>query len=262
MGASKASLEWHGSTLLRRVAGLLRRTLDGPVVVVGAAGQALPALPAGCELVADARPDRGPLEALAAGLGALAGRADVAFVSATDAPLLHPAFVAAVLAGLDADHDVCLPVLDGIGHPLSAAYRVGPAAAAAHALLAADRLRLGLLLDHCRVRRLGAGDLLSSEPLARADPRLESVVNLNGNADYAAARARPAPSILLRPEPGAPATARRAATLAAAAAVAGVALGGAGDIVGVVNGRPASADPELPLVSGDVVAFACRAPQA
>ncbi|MEA2301885.1 MAG: molybdenum cofactor guanylyltransferase, partial [Solirubrobacteraceae bacterium] len=32
MGAPKACLEWHGSTLVRRVAGILGRTLDGPVV--------------------------------------------------------------------------------------------------------------------------------------------------------------------------------------------------------------------------------------
>ena len=262
MGAAKASLEWHRvdppapcrrpPAADARRAGRRRRR----------PGQTLPALPARCELVVDGRPDRGPLEALAAGLGALAGRADVAFVTATDAPLLHPAFVAAVLAALDADHDVCLPVLDGRSHPLSAAYRVGAAAAAAADLLAADRLRLGLLLDRCRVRRLDAADLLAWAPLARADPRLESVVNLNDIADYAAARARPAPSIHLAGGPGTPLTAARAATLAAAALAAGVVLGAGDELAAEVNGWPAAADPELPLVAGDVVTFARRTTQA
>ncbi|HEV2753369.1 MAG TPA: NTP transferase domain-containing protein, partial [Solirubrobacteraceae bacterium] len=54
MGAAKAALEWHGSTLLRRVAGLVARGVDGPVVVVRAPGQALPALPATIELADDA----------------------------------------------------------------------------------------------------------------------------------------------------------------------------------------------------------------
>jgi hypothetical protein len=54
MGAPKASLEWHGSTLLYRAAALLARVVDGPVVVVAAPGQQLPELPAGAEV--DRRP--------------------------------------------------------------------------------------------------------------------------------------------------------------------------------------------------------------
>ena len=45
MGRPKASLEWHGSTLLHRVTGIVSRAVDGPVVVVRAAlahGSALP----------------------------------------------------------------------------------------------------------------------------------------------------------------------------------------------------------------------------
>src|ERR687897_869016 len=42
MGRPKATLDWHGSTLLRRAAGIVGRAVDGPVVVVRAAGQELP----------------------------------------------------------------------------------------------------------------------------------------------------------------------------------------------------------------------------
>jgi molybdopterin-guanine dinucleotide biosynthesis protein A len=254
MGAPKAWLEWHGSTLLRRVAGLLLRATGGPVVIVRAAGQALPALPAACEVVEDARPDRGPLEALAAGFGVLAGRAEAAFVCATDAPLLHPDFVAAVLAGLRPGDEICLPSVAGVDHPLAAAYRLSVAPAVAD-LLAADRLRLGLLLDARRVRRLAAADLLADRRLAGSDPRLESLLNLNRAGDYAAARRRPPPAISLRC-PGAPAVTTRAATLGGAAAAAGVGLPGDGALVATVNGRIAVLDPELPLVAGDAVAFA------
>ncbi len=45
MGTAKAWLEWHGSTLLRRVGGILERSVDGPIVVVRAAGQRLPEIP-------------------------------------------------------------------------------------------------------------------------------------------------------------------------------------------------------------------------
>src|SRR5690349_8268256 len=71
MGTDKASLDWHGTTLLRRAVGIAHRAVDGPVIVVRAAGQRLPLLPDGVELAQDARPDRGPLEGLAAGLDTL-----------------------------------------------------------------------------------------------------------------------------------------------------------------------------------------------
>ena len=97
MGTPKAALEWHGSTLLRRVTGIVARATGGPVVVVRAPGQELPALPRNVEVTEDAREGRGPLQGLAAGLAAVDGRAEVAFVSSTDAPLLHPAFVRLVV---------------------------------------------------------------------------------------------------------------------------------------------------------------------
>ena len=96
MGRPKAALEWHGSTLLERVCGIVARAVDGPLVVVRAPGQELPALPPAVELVDDAHEGRGPLQGLAAGLAALGGRAERAYVSSTDVPLLHPAFVHAL----------------------------------------------------------------------------------------------------------------------------------------------------------------------
>src|SRR4051795_2243728 len=81
MGSPKAALEWHGSTLLRRVCGIVGRAVDGPVVVVRAPEQELPALPDSIEVVEDAREGRGPLQGLAAGLAALRDEAPVAYVS-------------------------------------------------------------------------------------------------------------------------------------------------------------------------------------
>jgi molybdopterin-guanine dinucleotide biosynthesis protein A len=50
MGSAKATLEWHGSTLLQRTVGIAVRAVDGPVFVVRAPGQQLPALPAPVEV--------------------------------------------------------------------------------------------------------------------------------------------------------------------------------------------------------------------
>src|SRR5215472_13178491 len=123
MGTPKAALEWHGSTLLRRTAGILSRVSDGPVVVVRAPGQALPPLPAGTEVVADPREGLGPVQGIAAGLAALTGRAEVAFVAATDLPFLHPEFVRRLVRGTLPGVDVALPAVRGFRQPLAAAYR-------------------------------------------------------------------------------------------------------------------------------------------
>lgn len=254
MGRPKAALEWHGSTVLRRVVGIVGRAVGGPVVVVRAPGQPLPALPADVVVVEDAREGRGPLQGLAAGLAALEGRAAVAYVSATDVPLLHPAFARRVLAALGPDADVALPVLGGRPHPLSAAYRVA-LRGAVDGLLADGQLRATALLERCRVRRLDAAALLADRALAGADPALRSVLNLNEPADYEAARSRPAGEVTVR-GPGGPdrrdaAVTVRAATLGAAASAVGARLGAG--VLAAINGGRVSGDPEEPLVDGDRV---------
>jgi molybdopterin-guanine dinucleotide biosynthesis protein A len=240
MGRPKATLEWHGSTLVRRAAGLAGRVVDGPVVVVRAEGQELPALPAGVEVAQDARAARGPLQGIAAGLAVIGARADVVFVCAVDVPLLHPALARHVIASLAADDEIALPEAHGFPHPLAAAYRT-TVARHLHDLLREDRLGTRALLARCRVRRLDAAALLADPAVAAADPELHSLLNLNEPAEYDAARARPAPAITV--------TGRgdvRAATLAQA-----------GEGPATVNGRPTS-DPEEPLFAGDVVAFVMR----
>lgn len=258
MGTPKAALEWHGSTLLRRVTGIVERGVDGPVLVVRAPGQALPALPDAVEVVEDAREGVGPLQGIAAGLAALEDRAEAAYVSSTDAPLLHPAFVRSVLARLDDGVDVVLPHARGFAQPLAAAYRTS-LRKLIDRLLAADRVRPAFLYEECRVRRVEDAELLADRALAAADPALDSVLNLNEPADYEAARARAAPEVTVRRfgplarNGGSGPLTLRAATLATAAHAAGVTLDE--HVVAALNGDQISRDPELPLAAGDTVAF-------
>ena len=272
MGTPKAALEWHGSTLLRRTVGIIARVTDGPVVVVRAPGQLLPALPAGVEVVDDPREGLGPLQGLAAGLAAIAGRAEIAFVCSTDMPFLHPAFVRRVLravaAGTDgadrADRadgadgaDVGLPVARGFPQPLAAAYRTA-LAPVAQRLVAQQRLRPAFLFEECAVARLDEAALLADPVLAALDPDLDSVLNVNEPADYQAARARPAPEVTIQ-RFGALADghrgpqAVRAATVAGAAAAAGIALDG--HVVAALNGDQITRDGQTPLATGDTVFF-------
>lgn len=259
MGTAKASLEWHGSTLLHRVCGLISRVVDGPVVVVRAPGQELPTLPPGIEVSEDAREGRGPLEGLAAGLSALDGRARAAYVSSTDVPLLHPAFVKTVVGAVAReDVDVALPVAQGFRHPLAAAYRT-ELLADVEELIAAERMRPAFLFERCRVRELSEEDLLSDRALAKGDPDLLSLINVNEPQEYEQARAREAPAVSVRCFGTLANGARRkplatgAATLGAAARAAGITLDR--HVVAALNGDQISRDPELPLVAGDSVAF-------
>jgi molybdopterin-guanine dinucleotide biosynthesis protein A len=258
MGSPKAALEWHGSTLLRRVTGIVARSVDGPVIVVSAPGQALPALDGAVEVAADEREGRGPLEGLAAGLAAIGDRADVAYVSSTDVPLLHPAFVRRVVGALDDAVDVVVPEVGGHRQPLSAAYRTG-LLSTVDELIAADRMRPAFLFERARVLHMGEADLLANGALARLDPALASVSNLNEPADYERARTLPAPEIVVeRFGPLAkPAGSRRKTvrgwSLGAVATAVGLALDE--HIVAALNGDKITRDPELPLVRGDSVAF-------
>ena len=257
MGQPKAGLEWHGSTLLRRVVGLVQRGVDGPVVVVRAAGQDLPSLPGAVEVLEDDSVARGPLQGMATGLGALQDRASHAFVCSTDLPLLHPAFVRAVVrAGQDAD--VALPVVQGHRQPLAACYRTG-LADRARALLAEGRPRPAFLLEGADVRTLDDLALLADPALAKVDPALSSVTGVNTPEQYAALRALPAPEVVVQRygvlasggERGEQSV--RAATLAAAAQAVGLVLDR--HVLAAVNGDQMVRDPELPLASADLVAF-------
>jgi molybdenum cofactor guanylyltransferase len=260
MGRPKAALEWHGTTLLERVVGIVGRAVDGPVVVVKAPGQELPPLPQDVAVATDAREGRGPLQGLAAGLRALDGAAEYAYVSSTDVPLLHPAFVSVVLRAAEReDVDVALPVAHGFRHPLAAAYRAS-LLAPVEELIAEDRMKPAFLFERANVHELDETALLRDRELAGADPELLSLLNLNEPEEYERARARAAPAVtvrrfgaLARNGAGHEAVPVRAATLGAAAAAAGIDLDR--HVVAALNGDQISRDPGYPLAAGDAVAF-------
>lgn len=258
MGTPKAELAWHGSTLLHRAAGVLGRAVDGPVVVVAAPGQELPPLPEGVGVVEDPVEGLGPMQGLARGLAAVADRAESAFVCSTDLPFLHPAFVRRVLRGLTDGVDVALPVARGFRQPLAAAYRTS-LAGLIDSLLGEGELRPGMLFKHCTVIRLDDEQLLADAELARLDPELASVVNVNTPEDYAAAVAQEPPEVAVE-RFGALARGGghrphrvRAATVGQAAQRVGLALDR--HVVAAVNGEQLSRDGGQPLVAGDTVAF-------
>jgi molybdopterin-guanine dinucleotide biosynthesis protein A len=261
MGTSKAALEWHGSTLLYRTVAIVARATGGPVVVVRASCQELPDLPNGTQVIDDPRQGKGPVQGIAAGLAALEGQAEAAFISSTDMPFLHPAFIRRVLRAVteDAGTDVALPVARGYPQPLAAAYRVSLAASAGR-LVEEDRLRPAFLFSECATVRLDDAALKADPLISVLDPDLDSVVNINTPGDYQEACARPAPEVTVQlfgalaigDSPRGPLSVR-AATVGAAASAMRLAFGR--HVTAALNGDQITRDGATPLAAGDTVYF-------
>jgi len=164
--------------MLPRVVRLLGEAV-APIVAVAAPGQETPPLLPEIEIIRDPEPGRGPLQGLAAGLEALRGRADAAYVSSCDVPFLRPAFVRRLIE-LFGDFAICVPEVGGYRHTLAAVYRIEAAAVAAR-LLAEDRLRPAFLFEEMPTR------IVLPEELADVDPTFQSLRNLNTPAEYEAA---------------------------------------------------------------------------
>ena len=199
MGRPKASLEWHGSTLLHRVTGIVARAVDGPVVVVRAPDQELPdAAAAACASSRTPPRDAARFRASPPGSPPWPTRPRWPTSPRPTCPSSTPRSSRAVLrAAKQEDVDVALPVVHGFRHPLAAAYRTS-LLPAVEELIAEDRMRPAFLFERSRVRELTEDDLLRDRELAEADPELLSVLNVNEPDDYERARARAAPSVTVR----------------------------------------------------------------
>lgn len=178
MGQPKAWLPFNGEVLLARVVRLLSAATPR-IVVVAAPAQDVPPLPAGVVIVRDEERGRGPLQGLAAGLAALEGQAEVAYLTACDAPFLRPAFVGRLLE-LQGDQLICVPRVGEYYQPLAALYRL-EVLPTVRRLLAEDRLRPYFLFGEVPTRVVTAAEL------AGVDPTWQTLRNLNTPADYAAA---------------------------------------------------------------------------
>jgi molybdopterin-guanine dinucleotide biosynthesis protein A len=178
MGRPKAWLPFGTEHLLERVVRIVSQVVS-PVVVVAAQGQDVPELPPGVEIARDEHEGLGPLAGLAAGLAALADRAQAAYLSSCDAPLLKAAFVARMVELLE-DYDLAIPRDGQYHHPLAAVYRM-ELETTVRELIAAGRLRPFFLLERTRAREIDVIELRA------IDPQLWSLRNINTPQEYEAA---------------------------------------------------------------------------
>jgi len=178
MGKPKAWLPFAGELMLPRVVRLLSEVVR-PIVVVAAPDQEVPPLPSEVSIVRDEEKGRGPLQGLLAGLTALDGHADAAYLSSCDVPFLRPAFVHRLIQLLG-EHQICVPHVGEYHHPLAAVYRL-EVAETVRRLLTDDRLRPFFLFQEVPTH------VVETEELAGVDPSFQTLRNLNTPEDYEAA---------------------------------------------------------------------------
>jgi molybdenum cofactor guanylyltransferase len=180
MGRPKAWLPFAGEIMLARVVRLLGEAV-APIVVVAAPEQQVPPLPTAIRMVRDEEKGRGPLQGLAAGLAALEGYAEAAYLSSCDVPFLRPAFVQRLI-DLLGQHAICVPQVGDYHHPLAAVYRL-EVKAVVDQLLAENRLRPFFLFEAVSTR------IVQPAELADVDPTFQTLRNLNTSEEYQAALA-------------------------------------------------------------------------
>ena len=175
MGRSKADLPFGDELMLQRVVRILSEVVR-PIVVVGAPQQELPPVPRAIEIVRDRISDRGPLQGLAAGLRALVGKCDAAYVCSCDVPLLKVAFVKRMIELLGRQQ-ITVPYVGSFHHPLAAVYRLD-VIEQVNDLLAADRRRPVFLFESADTY------IVSQAELIQVDSKLDSLRNCNCPEDY------------------------------------------------------------------------------
>ncbi len=174
MGRDKATLPFGPEMLLQRIVRQVAEVAR-PVVVVAAAEQTLPPLRDDILIVRDPVPARGPWQGLSAGLHAMQGKAEAAFVTSCDSPFLAAGWVQRLL-DLLGDRTCAVPFVAGHWQPLSAVYRLD-------VLAEIDRLlstgaRPLSLFDLVPARRIEAAELHD------IDPSLQTLRNINTPDEY------------------------------------------------------------------------------
>ena len=164
MGSDKAALAWNGESMLGRVTRVVAERCDPVLVVASAKSPAYLGLSEehpGTEQirwVTDEKPGAGPLAGLARGLAAAAeaGR-DVAFVCATDMPLISVEMIDELLRGLSDADDAVIAVDSQRAHPLAGVYRTRVAGTLADLVQTGER-RMLAAVDALRTHRVTLSD--------------------------------------------------------------------------------------------------------
>ena len=176
MGRPKCWLPFGDETLLGRVVRLVGEVAS-PVVVVAAGGQDVPPLPADVRIAIDPTAEGGPLVGLAAGLAAFPDSVEFVYATATDSPLLVPAWITRLVDRIGTN-DLAIPRAGGYLQPLAALYRRAPALREIDVLMRENIYKPGALAGRLATVELDASAFLD------VDPALGTLRNLNTPEEY------------------------------------------------------------------------------
>jgi len=171
----KPLLEIEGRPLIERVAAEVTPLFE-EVLLVTNAPEKYRSL--GLPHVRDDRPGCGPLMGIFSGLKKI--RHETAFVCAADMPFLRPDVIRAEFDTLTDEFDMVVPYPGGLPEFLHACYRKR-CLKAMESNLDAGRLKIDMLRDCCRIRRLDR-DWFLARGLGAALER--AFVNINTLEDY------------------------------------------------------------------------------
>lgn len=160
MGQDKASLEWAGKPLLATVTEVLDQRCDPVLIAAPESSQAYEVLGRSGDRkwITTERTGGGPLGGLVAALEAAeAAGSPVAFVCATDMPLIEPELIDELLHGLTVSTDAVVVHDAGRDHPMAAVYRTRIVPALTE-LLATGEQRMLAALDAVVTHRVGVSN--------------------------------------------------------------------------------------------------------
>lgn len=175
MRAPKEWLRVDGEYVLVRLARVLAE-VAGRVVVAARAGQELPPLPDGVQIVCDVISNAGPLAGLAAGMEALARDCDAVIVTPCDHPWISADFLRRLVAELG-DAPAVVPKHGDRLFALLGVYRMSVLPMLRESLTRGD-FRAAGFAQACGAR------VLDADALRAVDPELTSMRNINAPGDW------------------------------------------------------------------------------
>ena len=190
----KAAVVVGGESCLGRVCRALA-TVVPRVIVVAAAGQPLPPLAAGVEIIHDTTPHAGPLAGIRDGLAHGLSRVPAprfAFVASCDVPLLAPAVVRLLVeTARSSAARIVVPLVAGHPQVLAAVFACDLSVSIAR--LAAAGRGPRAVLDDLAAREPEAVRVVAPEELRPLDPDLDSFLDLDTPADLVRLESRGIP---------------------------------------------------------------------
>ncbi len=176
MGRPKHSLPFGTETALQRIVRTVGHITD-QVVVIGFSGIEWPQLPKNVQTLIDSDPFPGPLAALVQGFESLPENVTTVLLAGCDFPMISVPFWNKLIAQRDEQFDIIAVQEELFPQPFAAIYRRTVLPTAKQLLSQNDR-SLQSLLKNCRSK------FIPAEEFRTVDPELDSLRNLNHEADY------------------------------------------------------------------------------